>query len=69
MPKVTHQKSTKAPPKSAEGAIDACLGYIVKELEVLKANNGGKTPYGTLKKLVNDHLVMFPWLNVMMVKN
>ena len=69
MPNVTHHKSTKAHPKPANGAIDACVGYIVRELEVLKANNGRKTPYGALKKLVEDHLVMFPWLNVMMVKN
>jgi len=69
MPNVTHHKSTKAHPKPAKGAIDACVGYIVRELEVLKANNGRKTPYGALKKLVDDHLVMFPWLNVMMVKN
>ena len=39
--------------------------YIIRELEVLKANNGGKTPYGALKKLVDEHLVTFPWLNVM----
>jgi len=38
-------------------------------LLVLKANYGGKTPYSALKKLVDDHLVTFPWLNVMMVKN
>ena len=57
MPKVTRHKSTKAPPKPAKGAIDACVGYIIRELEVLKANNGRKTPYGTLKKLVDDHLV------------
>ena len=30
---------------------------------------GGKAPYGTHKKIVDDHLVTFSWLNLMKVKN
>lgn len=70
MPKVTRPKSTKAPAKKpTKGAVDACLGYIARELETAKANNGGRSPYGALKKLVDDNVVAFPWLNVMQVKN
>jgi len=45
----THPKSSKAPAKKpAKGAVDACLGYITRELEVIKASNGGKVPYMVL---------------------
>jgi len=46
-----------------------CLTTIATELELQKANNKGKVPYGALARLVQEYKESFPWLNKYMVQN
>ncbi len=46
-----------------------CLTAIATELELLRANNNSKIPYGAVARLVNEYKDSFPWLNKDMVKN
>jgi len=47
----------------------AALTFITTELELLKANNHGKTPYRAIINVVEENKTAFPWLNVNKVKN
>jgi len=46
-----------------------CLTTIATELELQKANNKGKVPYGALARLVQEYKESFPWLSKDMVQN
>ncbi len=46
-----------------------CLTTIATELELQKANNKGKVPYGALARLVQEYKESFPWLRKDMVQN
>lgn len=46
-----------------------CLTTITTDLELLRANNQGKIPYGAISRLVGEYKESFPWLNKDMVKN
>jgi hypothetical protein len=46
-----------------------CLTAIATELELLRANNNSKIPYGAVARLVNEYKDSFPRLNKDMVKN
>jgi hypothetical protein len=47
--------------------IDRCLLGIATEMELLKANNRDKLPYGALTKAVNEMKGILPWLTVVKV--
>jgi hypothetical protein len=40
------------------------LTSITTDLELLRANNEGKIPYGTTSRLVLEYNDSFPWLNI-----
>jgi hypothetical protein len=48
---------------------DQCLTTITTELELLRANNEGKVPYGAITWIVAEYKDSFPWLNKDLVKN
>jgi hypothetical protein len=60
-------KATKAPRIAALRL--QCLTMIGTELELQKANNKGKVPYGALARLVQEYKESFPWLSKDMVQN
>jgi hypothetical protein len=45
------------------------LTTIATELELQKANNKGKVPYGALARLVHEYKESFPWLSKDMIQN
>ena len=44
------------------------LNNVIRELEAIKANNGGKMPYGTISKVVEARKRLLPWLSINHVK-
>jgi hypothetical protein len=46
-----------------------CLTAIATELELLRANNEGKIPDGSLSQIVIEYKESFPWINKDMVQN
>ena len=44
------------------------LNNVIRELEAIKANNGGKMPYGTTSKVVEARKRLLPWLSINHVK-
>jgi len=44
------------------------LNNVIRELEAIKANNGGKMPYGTISKVVEARERLLPWLSINHVK-
>jgi hypothetical protein len=46
-----------------------CLTTITTDLEKIKADNGGKIPYGMLAKTVQEYQVHFPWVTKNMVQS
>lgn len=66
--KVSKQaEASVRPPK--RGMALACLNHTATEIEALKANNGGRVPYGRLQQLVEENKPCFPWLSVDKVNN
>ena len=66
---VRQKKVSAKKNNSNNGAVSAALCFICREVEIVRSNNGGNLPYGALQKVVKEHKVTFPWLNVMQVKN
>ena len=46
----------------------AALTFITTELELLKANNHGKTPYQAIINVVEENKTAFPWLMLIKLK-
>ena len=69
----SHRKkpqNTKAKKPGLDHAlVEHCLYKIYMDLEVIKANNGGSLPYGTISKIVDDKKDMLIWLNKDRVNN
>ena len=40
------------------------LNNVIRELEAIKANNGGKMPHGTISKVVEARKRLLPWLSI-----
>ena len=40
------------------------LNNVIRELEAINANNGGKMPYGTISKVVEARKRLLPWLSI-----
>jgi len=48
--------------------IEHCLLNISTNMEVLKANNNGKLPYGAISRAVHDVQELVPWVTTQKVK-
>ena len=49
--------------KPFKGAVNAALSFITTEIETIKANKRGKTPYDALVQIVAANKSVFLWLN------
>ena len=65
----SRRKKQKIISKPLKAAVSAVLCSITTEIESLKADNGGKTPYHALVDAVSANKINFPWLNVNKLKN
>ena len=50
-------------------AVHLVLSHIVQTLEMSRANNNGKIPYGFLRKIVEENKLLCPWITRDMVKH
>ena len=70
------KKSTVPSGKSAQSIsstnkarmLEHCLLNISTNMEVLKANNNGKLPYGAISRAVHDVQELVPWVTTQKVK-
>ena len=62
-------KQSSAKTARCKALRDQCLTTVATDLELLKANNEGRVPYGAIARLVGEYKESFPWLNKDMVKN
>jgi len=68
MVKKRQSKYKTLPKDLSPSSVNFCLDHVLRHLEEVKANNGGKMPYGAVTSKHKEMKPLFPWLTIDMIK-